>query len=612
MRISMDRKRLAIILLDLVLIIISYILAFLIRFELAIPHDFVITMLTTAPVVILVRMSCFWLFGLYKGIWYFASTEDLLSILKATATSSVFIVLSLYLINQFSGYPRSIFFIDWLLVVISIGGARLSIRLSKEILLSNKGFGRRTLIVGAGHAGDAILRAMINNQKLDFKPIGLIDDSPEKLGKKIHGIEVLGGREDIPRIVKKHRIDEIIISIPSATNDQIKEILSFCIESGAKFKTIPTLSEIMDGKANITQIRDVEMEDLLGRAPLETDLERIRGEFEGKTVLVTGAGGSIGKELCKQISKFNPEKIILFDRAENSVFYIDRELRWENSNLECIPIVADVSDRRIASRVFIKFKPNIVFHAAAHKHVPLMEINAGEVVRNNVLGTKVIADLAIENKADKFIFISTDKAVNPTNFMGATKKFGERYIAGVANKSTTKFMSVRFGNVIGSTGSVARLFKEQIQLGMPLTVTHPDISRFLMTIPEAVQLILQAAAMGGGEEIFVLDMGKPIKIMDLAKTMIRLSGYEPERDIPIIITGLRRGEKMEEELFDEKNEKLNHTEHKKIYVVEAQNSTDNEDLINAVTELEKSMQNLDEKELIEKFQQMLDLKLADL
>jgi len=604
-------KRAIVIGIDLFLIIASYFLAFFLRFELSLPSRYFMTILITLPIVIALRMLCFWLFGLYRGMWHFASAEDLVSILKSISTSSVLIVLSLYLMNHFSGYPRSIFFIDWLLLVMFIGGFRFSIRLSKELFHNDRDKGKRILIVGAGDAGESILHEMCKNGKLNYNPVGLIDDDPQKMGRRLHGVKVLGNREAIPELVKNYSIDEIIISIPSATNTQIKEIIDLCIQSGAKFKTIPTLSEMMDGKVSISQIRDVQMEDLLGREPVETDLERIKDEFMGKRVLVTGGGGSIGRELCKQISRYSPEKLILFDHNENSVFYTHRDLNTEFNCLDCVPVVADVSDKKSTSQILATYHPHIVFHAAAHKHVPLMEVNVAEVVRNNVLGTKIISDLAIQNGVDKFIFISTDKAVNPTNFMGATKKFGELYIQGLNETNHTKFMSVRFGNVIGSTGSVARLFKEQIQLGRPVTVTHPKICRFLMTIPEAVQLILQAASIGHGGEIFVLDMGEPIKIMDLARTMIRLSGYEPDKDIPIVITGLRAGEKMEEELFDRNSETLNRTDHKKIYVVEHTNSTKSSSLINAINELESSFQQLEEKELIGRFQNLIKLEFAE-
>ena len=602
------KKKLMVVCLDLLLVSFCYFLAFMIRFEMQIPPQFFLMMIETLPIVILLRLGCFWVIGLYKGIWRFASTEDLVLILKASSTSSLLIVFTLYLINQFSGYPRSIFFIDWLLVVIFIGGLRFSIRLSREIIHSNNQVGKRTLIVGAGSAGESILREMIKDGKSQYNPVCLIDDDPAKKGLKLHGIKVLGNREDIPTIVKNYNIEEIIISIPSANNTQIKEVIDLCIKSGVKFNTIPTLTEIIDGSVSVSQIREVQMDDLLGREPLEVEMERIREEFVGKRVLVTGGGGSIGKELCKHISKFDPEKLVLFDHNENSVFYTNRELRIDFPSLNCIPIVADVSDRKSVNRILERYKPHVIFHAAAHKHVHLMELNTYEVVRNNVLGTKVIADLAIEHDIDKFIFISTDKAVKPSNFMGATKRVGELYVASLAQTNSTKLMSVRFGNVIGSTGSVVRLFKEQIQQGKPVTVTNAEASRFLMTIPEAVQLILQAASMGKGGEIFVLDMGKQIKIIDLARTMISLAGYVPNKDIPIFITGLKHGEKLTEELYDKENESLNQTDHKKIFVVKTINHVNYKEVIDTLNELESSLQGLREEALMDKFQNIIQFE----
>ena len=574
------------------------------------PYQYFMVMLKTLPLIFILRILFFNIFGLYKGMWRFASTEDLVCILKAVTASSVLIVLGLYFVNQFQGYPRSIFFIDWMLLVICIGGFRFSIRFSKEILPAINKRGKRALIVGAGSAGESILREMLKRSNGCYTPIGLIDDDILKKGLKVHGVKVMGKREDIPEIVKKYDIEEIIISIPTATKSQTKDIVDHCIQSGAKFKTIPALAEIIDGRVSVGQIREVQMEDLLGREPLEIDLEKIKDEFSGKRVLVTGGGGSIGREICRQVSKFNPEKLLIFDHAENSVFYTERELRAEFPSLNCIPLVADISDRITASRIYKQYSPQIIFHAAAHKHVPLMEFNPIEAFRNNVLGTKIIADLAIKNKTDKFVFISTDKAVRPKNFMGATKRTGELYIESLSRINSTKFMSVRFGNVIGSTGSVVRLFKEQIQKGGPITVTHSEIARFLMTIPEAVQLILQAASMGQGGELFVLDMGDPIKIMDLARTMIRLSGLEPERDIPITITGLRPGEKLKEELYDPENEVLIETDHKKINIVEDHNHIDLSSVVNIVCDFESTIQYTDKKALISKFQSLIQSDFA--
>jgi len=604
------RKTLIVMAIDILLIIFCYVLAFALRFELDIPLQYFMIMLKTLPLILLMRILFFRIFGLYKGMWRFASTEDLVAILKAVSTSSVLIVLSLYLMNQFQGYPRSIFFIDWMLMVIFAGGFRFSIRFSRELFSTSPKVGKRTLIVGAGSAGEAILREMLKGRNGSYTPIGLIDDNPLKKGLKLHGVKVMGSRKDIPEIVNYYNIEEIIISVPSASREQIREIVDFCIESGAQFKTIPALAEIMDGKVSVSQIREVQMEDLLGREPLETDLKRIKHEFSGKRVLVTGGGGSIGRELCRQISQFKPEKLLLFDHGENSVFYTHREIHKSFPSLECIPLVADVCDQKTTQRIFEQYKPQIIFHAAAHKHVPLMEVNALEAFRNNVLGTKNVADLSIANKVEKFVFISTDKAVKPKNLMGATKRLGELYIAGLARANSTKFMSVRFGNVIGSTGSVVRLFKEQIKQGGPITVTHKEASRFLMTIPEAVQLILQSASMGQGGEIFVLDMGEPIKIMELARTMIRLSGLEPEKDIPIKITELRAGEKLHEELYNEEMENLKRTSHRKILRVENKNHFNYGLVIDTIGDLESIVKYMDEKRLISTYQRFIQSDFA--
>jgi len=538
-------------------------------------------------------------------MWRFASMDDLLSIIKAISASSIFVTLSLYLINQFMGYPRSVFFIDWLLLIVMIGGFRFSIRLSKEIKYLNAREGKRVLIVGAGEAGESILREMIRNKELNYNPIGLIDDDPAKIGSKIHGTKVLGNKKEIPTLVTQHGIEEIIISIPSATGFQIKSIIDQCSKTKAKFKTLPSLSEIIDGQVSVNQIRDVHVEDLLGREPVEIDLDSIKEEISKKRVLVTGAGGSIGSELCRQIAKFGPEKLLLFEHAENSLFYLDKGLKENFPSLKIIPLLADITNRQQTNQILREYHPAIIFHAAAHKHVPLTEINPIEVMRNNVLGTKYIADVAIDHGVDKFVFISTDKAVKPINFMGISKKMGEQYISGFCQNNSVKFLSVRFGNVIGSTGSTFRIFKEQISNGGPITVTDPKASRYFMTIPEAVQLVLQAAHLGNGGEIFLLDMGKPINIYELARTIISLSGLDPDNDIKIVFTGLRPGEKLSEELFDNLNEELFSTQHEKIKLIKQHNSIDFNNLAINICELEKMVNLLDENKLLNKINEIV-------
>jgi len=531
--------------------------------------------------------------------------DDLISIMKAVSVSSILITLSLYLINQFIGYARSIFFIDWLLLIVMIGGFRFSIRLSKEIRHINNRNGKRALIVGAGEAGESILREMIRNRALNYNPIGLVDDDPSKIGSKVHGIKVLGDRTKIPILVSRHGVEEIIICMPSANSSQIKIIIDECIKTKAKFKTLPSLLEIINAQASVNQIWVFSVEDLLGRDPVKIDLNSIKEEISKKRVLVTGAGGYIGSELCRQIAKFEPEELLLFEHAENSLFYLDRGLKEGFPNLRIIPLLADVTNNERTNRILSEYRPAIIFHAAAHKHVPLNEINPIEVIRNNVIGTKYIVDAAIDNGVDKFVFISTDKAVKPINFMGMSKRIAEQYISAISQNSSVRFLSVRFGNVIGSTGSIFRIFKEQISKGGPVTVTDSKASRYFMTIPEAVQLVLQAAHLGNGGEIFVLEMGEPINIYELAKTIISLSGLDPDRDVKIVFTGLRPGEKLHEELFDNSNEELISTQHDKIKLIKQNGLIDTSMLLNHVSQLQKTLSLLDEDGLANKIHEMI-------
>ena len=592
------RKRIVVLCGDIFLAALSYTLAFLIRFEMGIPPPYLSTMWNTLPWIVILRSVTFWYFGLYRGLWRFASIEDLLSIVKATSASSVFILLYFYLIHHMSGYPRSVFFIDWLILTLLLGGSRFSLRLLREVKHLNDRGGKRVLIVGAGEAGENILREMIRNSDLDFNPVGLVDDDPAKRGSKIHGIRILGNRTDIPMLVTRHRIDEIIISIPSATGSQMRSIIEECSKTKARFKTVPSLPEIINGEASLSQIRDVYVEDMLGREPVQIQTGRIQEAIAEKRVLVTGAGGSIGRELCRQIAGFAPEHLLLFERAENSLFYVDKELRESFPGIHITPILADVANQKQTVEVFRQCRPHIVFHAAAHKHVSLMERTPLEAIRNNVLGTKYAADAAVETGVDKFLLISTDKAVKPINFMGMSKKIAEEYIAGISTLNSVRFLSVRFGNVIGSTGSSFRIFREQIRAGGPITVTDPRATRYFMTIPEAVQLVLQALSLGRGGEIFVFDMGKPINIYELAKTMVLLSGLELMRDVEITFTGLRPGEKLSEELFDPEAEELVSTEHGKINMIRRKGPCNFNSLLEHISKLERCVDCLDSVKLV--------------
>ncbi len=605
MRIWGKRKKMVVICCDAFLIAFSYYFAFLIRFEMNFSPAYFFTILYTLPLVIIIKLGNFFHFGLYRGIWRFASMDDLLAIIKAISVSSLLIILSLYLLNRFSGYPRSVFFIDWLLLIVLIGGFRFSIRILKEIKYFNNHDGKRVLIVGAGEAGELILREMLRNKDLTYNPVGLIDDDPEKIGLAIHGVKVLGDKTYIPVLAAKQGVEEIIISIPSAGGSQLRSIIQQCLKTNIKFKTLPSLAEIIDGRAFINQIREVNVEDLLGREPVKIDLSSTTEEIRGKAVLVTGAGGSIGSELCRQIAKLFPEYLLLFEHSENSLFYLDKEIKEISPGVQSIPLLADVTNKEQTTRILKQYRPDIIFHTAAHKHVPLNELNPIEVIRNNVLGTKYIADAAMATEVEKFVLISTDKAVKPVNFMGTSKRLCEQYISGISLNTAVKFLSVRFGNVIASNGSVIQIFREQIKKRKPITITDPRMTRYFMTIPEAVQLVLQAANLGKGGEIFILDMGKPINIYELAKTLISLLGLEPGKDIKFVFTGLRPGEKLFEELYDRKIEKLIPTLHEKIFLIERNNYSRFNSWTKHIDDLEQIVNDFDEEQLMEKIAEMM-------
>jgi len=454
--------------------------------------------------------------------------------------------------------------IDAMIVFGLVGGARLVTRMQRELVqaktLKKK---RPVLIIGAGDAGEIIFREMKNNMRLDYNPVGFIDDDPGKWGVRIHGIPVLGGREEIPRIAAERQVREAIIAIPSATGHDLSEVYVYCQRAGLRTKTLPALSQLIDGEVHLSQVRDVELEDLLGRKAVKVDLASIGASLRNKRVLISGGGGSIGRELARQVAEFEPERLVLLDRNENNVYFVEMELRKRFPSLALEVVIADILDRPRLHDVVALFKPHTVFHAAAYKHVPMMELNAVEAFKNNVMGTLNLAEEAMQQPSERFVLISTDKAVNPLSVMGATKRLAELLVQEM-NSEATRFVSVRFGNVLGSDGSVVPLFKKQIAEGGPVTVTHPDVTRYFMTIPEAVQLVLQAGTMGKGGEVFMLDMGDPIKIVDLARNLIELSGFTPDVDIQLAYTGLRPGEKLHEELRHTR-ENMEPTSHDKIH-----------------------------------------------
>ncbi len=489
------------------------------------------------------------MYRLYQNAWEYASIGELLAIVKAVTFS--FLTTAVVQLIAFQQMNIRVLAITWMMHVIFIGGSRFSWRVFRDRFIAPNPDKKRTLIVGAGSAGTMVVRQLLKNQETDLYPIAFVDDDPKKIKLQIFGVEVKGKIRDIPKLVEKLKVENIVIAIPSLTKLEIKRIYEECAKTKAKTKIMPSIEDLVSGKISINQLRDVQVEDLLGREPVELDMTSIAGEITGKTVLVTGAGGSIGSEICRQICKFYPKRLLLLGHGENSIYTIDMELRNSyQDEIELIPIIADVQDQGRIFEIMAKFLPDVVYHAAAHKHVPLMEENPTEAVKNNIFGTRNVAEAAHAFGVASFVMVSTDKAVNPPNIMGATKRFAEMIVQNLAKESTTKFVAVRFGNVLGSRGSVIPLFKKQIAAGGPVTVTHPDMTRYFMTIPEASRLVLQAGALARGGEVFVLNMGEPVKIVDLAKNLITLSGYT-EEEIGIEFSGIRPGEKLFEELLND-------------------------------------------------------------
>lgn len=548
---------------DLMWVPLSLLAVYWFRFNLnSIPSPYLQSLYRVTLISIPVFTVVFWKFGLYRGIWRFASVPDLVRILKSVMLGTLIITLVAVILFRMENIPRTVLLLFPIFLLCGLTGPRLCYRLIKDKrLILRKQVGKRTLIVGAGHAGEMVLREIINRQ--DYQPVALVDDDVHKHNREIHGVRVCGSLLELNDIVRSFDIEVVIFAIPSASRKTVARVIRVCAETGVECFTLPTLAEQVVRKLEVEQLRLFTLEDLLSRNVVQLDKTKISKYLKNKNVLVTGCGGSIGSELCRQVARCCPERLILFDNGEFNLYSIDQELRSKYCDLHIITVLGDVKNRERIDWVFNKFAPDVVFHAAAYKHVPMLEINPAEGVQNNVLGTQVVAEAADRYGIDRMVFVSTDKAVNPVNVMGATKRIAELFCQNLSNRSQTKFITTRFGNVLGSAGSVVPLFEKQIKEGGPVTVTHPEISRYFMTIPEATSLILQAGAMGNGGEIFVLDMGEPVLIKDLAEQMIRLSGMEPDQDIKIIFTGLRPGEKLFEEIFHE-SEKLRGTSHTKI------------------------------------------------
>lgn len=563
-----------VVLVDALLFFCAFYLAYLLRFDFRIPRFYRIPFEQILPLVILLKLAVFYWFDLYKGMWRYTSISDLFNILKASLITNLLVVGALLFFNRFKGFPRSVFLIDALLTILSVSGFRIAIRIYFEqaagesvgrvlknalsqVFSKPAGHTKRVIIIGAGDCGEKIYREIGHNPALGFRVAGFLDDNQTKVGKKIHGLPVLGTISGVAKFAARFSIDELIIAIPTATPDQMRTIVSLCETSGIPFKTVPGFGELINGSPSIKALRKVAYRDLLGREVVRLNKAEIGACLEGKTVLVTGAGGSIGSELCRQILDFSPEKIVLLDRSETALYEIDLELRERSQaySSRIFPVLGDIQDRLQLEQVFRNATPHVVFHAAAYKHVPMLEAHPWKAVKNNIIGTRNLVEMSKRFAVERFVLVSTDKAVRPTNVMGASKRVAELLLqcGNGGAQCATQFMIVRFGNVLGSAGSVIPLFQKQIEKGGPVTVTHPEVTRFFMTVSEACQLILQAGAIGntggGRAEVFLLKMGTPVKIVDMARDLIRLSGLQPDKDIAVEFIGLRPGEKLYEELI---------------------------------------------------------------
>jgi FlaA1/EpsC-like NDP-sugar epimerase len=526
---------------------------------------------------LIVKLTVFGLFKQYRGWWRYVGISDLRDIFRASLISTLIIVALWFTIGRIDAVranlppdmkrpAEGVCIADMFATVLMLGGLRIVIRLYyEEFRTAEAGRLKRFLIVGAGNAGEALLREIHRMPVAQYEVVGFIDDDPIKKGTNIHGIPVLGTVEQLPEVCEERNIEEIAIAMPSSSHQQLRRVIQVCEGTKIRFRTVPSITDIASGKFRVSQIRDVDINDLLGRETVQLDLDLIEAFAKDKTILVTGAGGSIGSEMCKQLCNFSPKLLLLIEQAENPLFYIERELRKQFPAVRIKALICNITDRTRVDEIFKNYKPQVVIHAAAHKHVPLMELNAGEAIKNNIVGTQVVADAADNFGTANFVMISTDKAVNPTSIMGSSKRIAEMYIQDLNRTSKTHFVTVRFGNVLGSDGSVIPIFKKQIAQGGPVTVTHPEMKRYFMTIPEASQLVLQAATMGKGGEIFVLDMSEPVKIVDLARELITLSGFRPGEDIEMVFTGPRVGEKLFEELSIE-GEDMQRTRHPKISI----------------------------------------------
>ena len=580
---------------DIALTIVSVLGSFALRLDVGeLPYYFPAILLMCA-VALLIKIPTYFFFGLYRRLWIYASTGELRLITVAVTTASVLTSGAMAVLivtgNVLPGMPRSALGIDWLLSLVLIGGSRFALRILAEQSMSSPthGKGKRALVIGAGDAGALVVRELQKPSQLNLTPMGFLDDDPAKQRHTIYGVRVIGKVDDLPSMIDLHKVDVVIIAIPSAPGQLVRLVNDVCRIRGIPSRTVPGVYELVGGKVSVNRLREVDINDLLRREPVRVNDEAVGETLAGKRVLVTGAGGSIGRELCRQIARRHPSELVLLGHGENSIFEIFLELHEDYPELLISPVIADVRNAERLTQVFAQHQPQVIFHAAAHKHVPLMEVNVAEAITNNVIGTRNVVQTALDHDAERFVLISTDKAVRPSSIYGATKRLAEMIVLDAAQASKRPFTVVRFGNVLGSRGSIIPIFKQQIANGGPVTITHPDMFRFFMTIPEAVYLVLQAASMENGGEIFVLNMGEPIRILSLAEDLIRLSGLEPERDIEISYTGIRPGEKLVEELWDEGTPLLR-TLHPDIFRLDADVSSPSLNLPQAIDSLSASAQ----------------------
>ncbi len=538
---------------DLCMIPVAWLGAYWLRFNLGdVPGLYWDTAISLLPLVIAVNGAVFWYFGLYRGIWRFASMPDLVRITKAVIAGVLISAVAIFMVTRMQTVPRSVLPLQALLLILALGGPRLAYRWTRDRALYVGG-AQSVLIVGAGDAGEGLARELLRDPALRMRPIGFVDDDPAKKGLEIRGLRVLAKTGKLPRVVREKRAELVLLAMPSATSEQIRRVVKLCEDAKVPFRTVPLLGDLLEGKANLSDLREVSIEDLLGRDSVSLDWASIRNGVADKTVLVTGGAGSIGSELCRQIAEIGPAELVIFDQSEFGLYSIEQELAAKHPQLKLTVCLGDAVDQRNVERTMATVRPAVVFHAAAYKHVPMLEAQMREAIRNNVQGARNVARAAVTQQVETVVLISTDKAVNPTNVMGASKRIAEVYCQNADRQHPqTRFITVRFGNVLGSAGSVVPLFERQIRAGGPVTVTHPDMKRYFMTIPEACQLIMEAGAIGRGGEIFVLDMGEPVEISYLAEQMITLAGKRVGADVEIVYTGLRPGEKLVEELFHER------------------------------------------------------------